>query len=169
MDLVSLSTEEVRNLFKHQRVILIGDSIVRGIYKDLCCVLTGNNRLLYSNELQFNRHQIKKETLFGEAIEKFYANRRNSAFNVEQRSLKSKSFGYDVTYIFTSRIWNQKMVQLLSSLDKYDIIIVNSQIWDLSRYEDNDGQSYLKNLDIFFSKVKLVKKNNYMVDECTNK
>jgi hypothetical protein len=63
MDLVSLTTEEVRNLFKDQHVILIGDSIVRGIYKDLCCVLTGNNRLLSSDELKFNRHQIKKETV----------------------------------------------------------------------------------------------------------
>ena len=74
--------------------------------------------------MKFNRHQLKPETLFGETIEKFQINRTNSTVNIEQRSLKSENFGYDITYVFTSRIWNQQIIQLLlSSLNEYDIII----------------------------------------------
>ncbi|CAF3267230.1 unnamed protein product [Rotaria sp. Silwood2] len=107
--------------------------------------------------MKFNRHQLKQETLFGETIEKFQINRTNSTFNIEQRSLKSENFGFDITYVFTSRIWNQQMIQLLSSLNEYDIIVINSQIWDLSRYKDYSGELYMKNLDTFFSKISYMK------------
>ncbi len=84
MDIVPLSTEEVRELFKTQHVLLIGDSIMRGLFMDLACVLSGNARLLYSNELTFNRHQ-KHKGIFGERIATLSTNRTNSTFNIEKR------------------------------------------------------------------------------------
>ena len=47
MDVVQKSiTERVREVFKNQSIVLIGDSIIRGVYKDLACILSGEDRLL---------------------------------------------------------------------------------------------------------------------------
>jgi hypothetical protein len=57
---------------------------MRGLYLDLTCILSGNDHLLYSNELIFNRHQKQKEGIVGERIYAFSINRTNSTFNIEK-------------------------------------------------------------------------------------
>jgi hypothetical protein len=80
--------QNLRDLFKDKRILIIGDSIMRGIYKDICCVLSNNSRLLYDYELKFNRHNVHANILFGEQIESFHFNRNNSTFNKEKRIFK---------------------------------------------------------------------------------
>ena len=61
MDISQWTTcESVRDSFKDRSVLFIDDSLVRGLYKDLACILSGYDRTLNLNELKFNRHQQKK-------------------------------------------------------------------------------------------------------------
>ncbi len=77
--------QQIRDTFKNKRVLIMGDSIMRGLYKDICCVLNNNSRLLYANELTHNRHNIRANVLFGEKIDLFHFNRTDSTFNKEKR------------------------------------------------------------------------------------
>lgn len=80
-------------------------------------------------------------------------------FNQEKRILRSNEFNYSITYEFSSRAWNSRMSQLMSNIEIYDIILVSSQIWDLTRYQDHDGTLYLKNIDLLFEKLQLTGKH----------
>ncbi|CAF3079290.1 unnamed protein product, partial [Rotaria sp. Silwood2] len=146
--------QKLCDLFKDKRVLIIGDSIMRGVYRDICCVLNNNSRLLYDYELKFNRHNVHANALFGEQIELFHINRNNSTLNKEKRIFKCKQFNYYVSYVFNSRVWNTYMNTLLSSKENYDCIIIQSFIWDLTRYNDNDGSIYLNNLEKCLLKLK---------------
>jgi hypothetical protein len=78
--------QQIRDTFKNKRVLIMGDSIMRGLYKDICCVLNNNSRLLYDNELTHNRHNIHANVLFGAKIDLFHFNRTDSTFNKEKRT-----------------------------------------------------------------------------------
>jgi len=47
---------------------------------------------------------------------------------------------------------------LLPSINNYDFIILQSFIWDVTRYNDNDGDIYLNNLDLCLSNLKELNK-----------
>jgi hypothetical protein len=138
---------------------LIGDSSVRGLYKDLACILSGHDRLLNLNELKFNRHQEKKKEIFGEQIYEFYVNRTNSIYNLERRTLYCGQLNSNLTYVFSSRIWNETIEKTMSIMKNYDTLLISSQIWDLTRFGDNSRELYLKNIDVCFSQLKLFNKN----------
>ena len=38
-------------------------------------------------------------------------------------------------------------------MNNYDLIIIQGFIWDLTRYSDNEGKNYLKDVDLFLSNV----------------
>lgn len=158
MDTASTSSKDIQDLLREKNVVLIGDSMLRGLYKDLACILYENDRLLYPNELKFNRHQEKKQPLFGEIIETFFIDRQDSTKNVEKRIVRSTEFKYCIKYIFTSRIWNNQMEENLRYLGYYDVVILSSQIWDLTRYGVDGQQLYLENLETCFKKLKFMGK-----------
>ena len=66
-------------------LLIIGDSIMRGIYRDVCCLLSNNSRLLKNEELVFNRHQIRQYNPFVDTIAVLHVDRTNSTLNREQR------------------------------------------------------------------------------------
>ena len=82
---------------------------------------------------------------------KLHINRMNSIFNIEKRSLKSEMFKYYVLYMFCSRVQNTQMKKNLSLMKNYHLVIIQSFIWDLTRYNDSDGQDYMKNLNFFLN------------------
>jgi len=88
--------QQLRDIFKGKRVLIMGDSISRGLYKDICFVLNNNSRLLHPNELTFNRHNIHSNTLFGEKIDLFNINRTNSTLNKERRIFQ---YNFHINYI----------------------------------------------------------------------
>lgn len=149
MTTIDLTPDRTRKVVQGKKIFIIGDSICRGIYKDIACLLFGNDRLLTCDELRFNRHLNNKHLLFGENIDLLETDRSNSTNNLETRKIISTDHDYCLYYSFTSRIWNKSMKDLLSKLEKFDCIIVQSMIWDLSRYEDYQGNIYLNNLRIF--------------------
>ncbi|CAF1545189.1 unnamed protein product [Rotaria sordida] len=77
MTTTDVTSEELRTIFKGKKVPIIGGSIFRGIYKDLACLLNGNDRLLTIKELRFNRYKKCINKLFGETIDTFKIERSN--------------------------------------------------------------------------------------------
>ena len=144
---------DVRQACQGRKFLLIGDSIMRGMYKDLCCLLHGNSRLLQEKELLFNRHHVLANMLFGEKIEVFNINRTDSTLNQEKRACFNEDLHCHLHFNFTSRVWNSQIEKLIPSITRYDVIIFDSFIWDVTRYNDCDGKIYLENLDKCFSKL----------------
>ena len=102
----------------------MGDLIVRGLYKDLACGLSGHDSLLYPVELKFNRHLNRTQEIFGERVDMFFVDYSNSTNNIEERTLQSTALNYYVKYIFASRIWNNQMEKVMSSVRNYDVILI---------------------------------------------
>ena len=150
MDIPLSSMEQVCELFIGRAILFIGDSITRGMYKDVAYLLSGYDCLLSQNELKHNRHK-KEIALFGDTTDKFFINRTN-------RTLKSTQFGHHLSYIFTSRIFNREMIKILACIKNDDIILIGSQTWDLTRYQDYDCSVHIKNMDNLFEKLKLTEK-----------
>lgn len=153
MAMNSVTPDDARKIFKGKQVLIIGDSISRGIYKDISCLLFGHNRLLSYDELRFNRHKNEKHSLFGESIDLLQTDRSNSTRNLENRKVISTDHDYYLYYSFISRIWNRPMHDLLPKLEQFDCIIIQSMIWDLTRYQDYHGNIYLQNLHTFLPNV----------------
>lgn len=159
MENTSVTISRAREVFSGKKVLIVGDSISRSIYKDLACLLWGFDRLLTVDELRFNRCNNGKHALFGEVIELFQVDRSNSRNNLERRKIISDEHNYRIYYSFCSRIWNKSIEQLLSSIAQFDIIFIQSSIWDLSKYFDKDGKVYLRNIDICLSNLMKINKN----------
>lgn len=153
MTTIDLTSDRTRKILQGKKILIIGDSICRGIYKDIACLLFGNDRLLTRDELCFNRHMNEKHVLFGENIDLLKTDRSNSTNNLENRKIISTDHDYCLYYSFASRIWNRSMKDLLFKLENFDCIIVQSMIWDLSRYKDYHGRIYLDNLRICLSNL----------------
>ena len=47
-----------------------------------------------------------------------------------------------VTCVFTSKIWNETMEQIMSFMKNYDTLLVSSETWDLTRFADNNRELY---------------------------
>ena len=95
---LDITPEKVRIVFKGKKVIIIGNSICRSIYKDFACLLNGHDRLLKYDELRFNRRYCDNEILHGGIIIILKTDRSNSINNIEKRSLVSNEHDYLLCY-----------------------------------------------------------------------
>ncbi|CAF3277901.1 unnamed protein product [Rotaria sp. Silwood2] len=76
----------------------------------------------------------------------------------KKKTLECINPNYYLTYVFSSRIWNDSMQKTIVSVKSYEIILLESQIWDLTRYGSDSRKLYLQNMDKCFSKLKLMNK-----------
>ena len=82
----NITVKKLRAIFQNKRVLFVGDSIMKGIYEDICCSLINNSRSLEdSKELVCNQHHLQKDTIFGDAL---HVNYTNDIFNIENRILQ---------------------------------------------------------------------------------
>ena len=54
--------------------------------------------------------------------------RSNSINNIEKRKLFSVDYGYHLDYWFSSRLWNKSINDLLSYIEQYNSIFIQSMI-----------------------------------------
>ncbi|CAF1349352.1 unnamed protein product [Rotaria magnacalcarata] len=97
--------------------------------------------------------------IFGDTIHWLHIDRNNSTLNIERRYLECSQYKYYVSYIFTSRVWNPQVNNLVPSIEKHDFIIFESFIWDVTRYNDSAGDIYLQQFDLCLSKLRQLKKH----------
>ena len=139
--------KDVRELLRNRKVIVIGDSIQRSVYKDLVCLWTQeDSRYLFQRELRAKGELafLGDKLLSGGKLE---GKMVNGIGYREVREFKDGEVLFK--YYFVTRSYSEHMASILNELKTCgpDIIVMNSTFWDLHHYGDNDLQQYKQNLD----------------------
>lgn len=139
--------KDVSELLENRKVIVIGDSIQRSVYKDLVCLWTQeDSRYLYQRELRAKGEFsfLGDKLLSGGKLEGKMVN------GVGYREVREFSDGrVFFKYYFVTRSYSEHMASILNELKtcQPDVIVMNSTFWDLHHYGDNNLQQYKENLD----------------------
>lgn len=147
-----LSASEVQQLLHNKFVIVLGDSVQRAVYKDLVlllqkdCLLT-NKQLRARGELTFEKDQLVK----GGELDTLH-NRTNYR---EVREFCSDH--HLVRFYFLTRVYSDYLENVLQELQSGehtpDVIVMNSCLWDISRYGRDSCSSYRQNLENLFGRL----------------
>nr|XP_045013791.1 PC-esterase domain-containing protein 1A isoform X2 [Jaculus jaculus] len=122
---------EVQQLLHNKFVVILGDSIQRAVYKDLVLLLQKNSLLTAA--------QLKTKFC-------------------------SSSGHHLVRFYFLTRVYSEYLEDILEELTygpAPDLVIVNSCLWDLSRYGRYSMETYRENLERVF-----VRMDQVLPDSC---
>ncbi|XP_030635077.1 PC-esterase domain-containing protein 1A, partial [Chanos chanos] len=141
-------------LLHNKFVIVIGDSIQRSVYKDLVLLLQRDGylslpQLKSKGELSFERDTLVEGGKLGQMSN-----------GTEYREVRQyRSDHHLVRFYFVTRIFSRYMESVLADLEhgiKPDMVVVNSCVWDISRYNRKWVLDYRENLNKFFSQLTAV-------------
>ncbi|XP_055876677.1 PC-esterase domain-containing protein 1A-like [Biomphalaria glabrata] len=143
-------SEDVRKLLHNRFIVVIGDSIQRGIYKDIVLLLNGN-RYLTEQEL---KNKGEYNFLNDELIEGGRKGEMCNGINyTEVRQYQTDN--HLVRFYFITRCYSNYLESILSDLQKDplpDILIINSCLWDITRYGRDAINEYKDNLEKVFQR-----------------
>ncbi|XP_034301746.2 PC-esterase domain-containing protein 1A [Magallana gigas] len=144
--------EDIIKLLNNKFVIIIGDSIQRAIYKDMVMLLQRN---LYLKD----RHLRNKGEMSFERDELIEGGRKGKMSNgVNYREIRQyHRENHLIRFYFVTRCFNTYVESILSDLSrdpKPDIILMNSCLWDISRYGKNGVEEYKTNMVRLFDRFK---------------
>uniref|UniRef100_A0A0P4VW82 Uncharacterized protein n=1 Tax=Scylla olivacea TaxID=85551 RepID=A0A0P4VW82_SCYOL len=145
------SMNDARNLLKDKFVLLIGDSNMRGIYKDLLCLL---HQGVITPEKILRRGSEGVPQYGDEIID--IANLRIGRSYFEVRQCKRKELW--VRFIFVTQVAAPTLMKELKSIEEGklpppDIVIVNSCLWDITRWGPEQEDQYKQNVANFFHRL----------------
>ncbi|XP_054999858.1 PC-esterase domain-containing protein 1B [Sorex araneus] len=148
--MVHLRASEVRQLLHNKFVVVLGDSVQRAVYKDLVlllqkdCLLT-TSQLKAKGEESFEQDELVSG---GQQLPL-----HNGTHYREVRQFCSEH--HLVRFYFLTRVYSDYLREVLEQLQAGehapDLVIVNSCLWDLSRYGPSSLASYLQNLERLFA------------------
>ncbi|KAM3831141.1 PC-esterase domain-containing protein 1A [Vipera latastei] len=149
--MLRLNSKEVRQLLHNKFVVILGDSIQRSVYKDLVQLLQSDSLLTSSQmktkgEFTFeNDHLIEGGVLDG---------LHNGIHYREVRQYRTRY--HLVRFYFLARIYSAYFESILDDFragPPPDVLILNSCVWDVSRYGSSSMMEYRKNLEIAFNRL----------------
>ncbi|XGW19822.1 hypothetical protein V3C99_003561 [Haemonchus contortus] len=120
----------VKALLKDVHILAIGDSLMRGIYKDLIV-------MLYGGEL-IDDGQLRSKT-----ESSFFGDRQIDILPLENDRVFRQAREYHtefylIQYLFTTRVMKDDidtaLLELCSANEFPDVILINSCLWDITRY-----------------------------------
>ncbi|KAK6730778.1 hypothetical protein RB195_007321 [Necator americanus] len=120
----------VRALLKDVHVMFVGDSLMRGIYKDLIVMLHGND-LIDDNQLK-----MKTEiSFFGDRMIDILPLENDRIF---RQAREYHTNHYLIQYLFTTRVMKSDietaLLELCTASEFPDVLLINSCLWDMTRY-----------------------------------
>lgn len=139
--------KDVHELLENKKLIVIGDSIQRSVYKDLICLWTQeDSRYLFQKELRAKGELafLGDKLLRGGKLEGKMVN------GTGYREVREFSDGkVSFKYYFVTRSYSEHMESILNELKtcQPDVIVMNSTFWDLHHYGDNNLEQYKANLE----------------------
>ncbi|XP_027974491.1 PC-esterase domain-containing protein 1A isoform X6 [Eumetopias jubatus] len=159
--MVHLQASEVQQLLHNKFVVILGDSIQRAVYKDLVLLLQRDSlltaaQLKAKGELSFEQDQLVAGGQLGEL--------HNGTQYREVRQFCSGSGHHLVRFYFLTRVYSEYLEGVLEELTygpAPDLVIINSCLWDLSRYGRCSMESYRENLERVF-----VRMDQVLPDSC---
>ncbi|KAL0612224.1 PC-esterase domain-containing protein 1B [Plecturocebus cupreus] len=150
--MILLRASEVRQLLHNKFVVILGDSVHRAVYKDLVlllqkdCLLTPK-QLKVKGELNFERDELLDGGQRGPM--------HNGLDYREVREFRSDH--HLVRFYFLTRVYSEYLQTILEELQSGehapDLVVMNSCLWDVSRYGSDFWWSYLENLENLFQRL----------------
>ncbi|XP_051046601.1 PC-esterase domain-containing protein 1B-like [Phodopus roborovskii] len=147
-----LRAHEVKQLLHNKYVVVLGDSIQRAVYKDLVLLLQkdcllSSSQLKSKGELSFEHDVLLEGGRWGRM--------HNGTHYREVRQFCSGR--HLVRFYFLTRAYSPYVEDILQQLrwGEYapDLVIMNSCLWDLSRYGRNFLRSYREDLERLFRRL----------------
>ncbi|KAM3589919.1 uncharacterized protein V6R79_000022 [Siganus canaliculatus] len=143
-----VSHEQASQLLHNKFVVVLGDSIQRSVYKDLVLLLQkerflSQNQLKSKGEMSFEQDCLVEGGCLREM--------NNGTDYREVRQFRTDN--HLVRFYFVTRIYSAYMRSILEDFrlgSKPDVVIVNSCVWDISRYSQSWAYEYKENLRNFF-------------------
>ncbi|XP_022080751.1 PC-esterase domain-containing protein 1A-like [Acanthaster planci] len=143
--------EDVVNLLWNKFVVIIGDSIQRSIYKDLVSLLQTNT---YLSE---NSLKKKGELSFMDDVLIEGGKKEEMSNGINYREVRQYKTDYHlVRFYFVTRAYNKYVETIFIDLAKEpkpDVVLMNSCLWDISRYGPNSMKAYKTNLEKTFYRM----------------
>ncbi|XP_044040856.1 PC-esterase domain-containing protein 1A-like isoform X2 [Siniperca chuatsi] len=147
-----VSHQQASQLLHNKFIVVLGDSIQRSVYKDLVLLLQKekylNLRQLKSKgEMSFEQDCLVEGGCLGQMSN-----------GTEYREVRQfQSAHHLVRFYFVTRIYSRYMQSILEDFRhglKPDVVIVNSCVWDISRYYSSWVDDYKENLHKFFDELR---------------
>ncbi|XP_060073002.1 PC-esterase domain-containing protein 1A-like [Ylistrum balloti] len=132
-------------ILKNKFVVMIGSSVQRSIYKDLVLLLQKNSYL--------NDRQLRAKGEMNFAADQLLLGGKKGGMNngIHYREVRQYKTDYHlVRFYFVTRCFNNYVNSIFTELKEEprpDVVIVNSCLWDISRYGDNYVSAYKANLE----------------------
>nr|XP_040038946.1 PC-esterase domain-containing protein 1A-like isoform X1 [Gasterosteus aculeatus aculeatus]XP_040038947.1 PC-esterase domain-containing protein 1A-like isoform X1 [Gasterosteus aculeatus aculeatus]XP_040038948.1 PC-esterase domain-containing protein 1A-like isoform X1 [Gasterosteus aculeatus aculeatus] len=147
-----VSHQQASQLLHNKFVVVLGDSIQRSVYKDLVLLLQketflSTRQLKSKGEMCFEQDCLVE----GGSFERMH----NGTAYREVRQFRSAH--HLVRFYFVTRVYSSYMQSFFEDLHnglKPDVIIFNSCVWDISRYNSSWLENYKENLHTFFAELK---------------
>ncbi|XP_030206502.1 PC-esterase domain-containing protein 1A [Gadus morhua] len=149
--MASVGHQTAAQLLHNRSVVVIGDSIQRSAYKDLVLLLQrdgylSDSQLRRKGELTFESDSLVE----GGCLDQMH----NGTNYREVREFRSTH--HRVRFYFVTRVFSRYMSSVLEDLraDAPDVVLVNSCIWDISRYKAAWEEDYAEDLHLFLGQLK---------------
>ncbi|XP_035639782.1 PC-esterase domain-containing protein 1A isoform X1 [Oncorhynchus keta] len=155
----AVSQQQASQLLHNKFVVVLGDSIQRSVYKDIVLLLQKDKylslaQLKSKGEMSFEQDILVEGGRLGQIT--------NGTEYREVRQFRSDH--HLVRFYFLTRIYSRYMQSILRDFEdglKPDVVIVNSCLWDVSRYNPKWHDEYQENLHKLFDKM-----NSILPPEC---
>nr|XP_002712616.1 PC-esterase domain-containing protein 1B [Oryctolagus cuniculus] len=144
-----LRAYEVRQLLHNKFVVVMGDSVQRAVYKDLVLLLQkdcllSSQQLKAKGELSFEHDVLLEGGRWGRM--------HNGSHYREVRQFRAGH--HLVRFYFLTRVYSPYVENVLEELrwgpHAPDVVIMNSCLWDLSRYGQDFPRSYREDVESLF-------------------
>lgn len=150
--MTSITRDQATQLLHNKYVVILGDSVQRCVYKDLVLLLQRDEHLSLSQlktkgELSFERDCLVE----GGQL----AHMNNGTEYREARQYCTDH--HLIRFYFLTRIFSKYMKRILEDFQRGpepDVIVINSCVWDISRYGSRSFEQYKENLHVFFREIK---------------
>ncbi|KAK7176678.1 hypothetical protein R3I93_000798 [Phoxinus phoxinus] len=144
----------VAQLLHNKFVVVLGDSIQRSVYKDLVIILQRDaylslSQLKTKGEFSFEQDCLVEGGRLGQM--------NNGTAYREVRQYRTDH--HLIRFYFVTQVFSRYVESILADFEqgiKPDLVIMNSCVWDISRYSHHWALEYKENLNKFFMKLKTI-------------
>ncbi|XP_042368597.1 PC-esterase domain-containing protein 1A [Plectropomus leopardus] len=147
-----VSHQQACQLLHNKFVVVLGDSIQRSVYKDLVLLLQKDKYLSLKQLKSKGEKSFEQDCLVeGGSLSPLH----NGTGYREVRQFQSAH--HLIRFYFVTRIFSRYMESVLADFRhglKPDVVILNSCVWDISRYNSTWLSDYKENLHRFFGAMR---------------
>ncbi|KAM9827368.1 PC-esterase domain-containing protein 1A [Neosynchiropus ocellatus] len=149
-----VSHQQVRQLLHNKFVVILGDSNLRAVYKDLVLLLQKDKYLTQAQLKTKGETSFERDCLIEGGSQ---GPLNNGTSYREVREFRAPH--HLVRFLFVTRVYSEYVRSILQELrggTKPDLVIINSCLWDISRYGPDWVTQYRSDLCQFFDEIDTV-------------